>query len=227
MLDHGIAYQQFVELAKRFYLEDGTRKPDHYWSVYAGVLGPLRYEPLRVLELGTYSGASTMVLRNFFPCATIVTFDIQPIPVMISQEVSEGRLHFIGGDQSDTASLARCLGATGGEPFDVIIDDASHIARKSKASFDWLFPHALSRSGHYFLEDFGTGYISGFPDGAKLKEPNRVKSDKEFPSHEFGMVGWLKTLIDEMHIGYLVPGASHSEIESIQVWPSIALAKKR
>lgn len=101
---------------------------------------------------------------------------------MISKKESDGNIAFINEHKSDKGSVAHCLDVTGGRKFDLVIDDASHIPSLSKASFDWLFPQALSRSGWYFLEIFGSGCISGFPGGAQLKHTPQTGDRKEYPA---------------------------------------------
>src|SRR5262249_54573752 len=42
---------------------------------WSRVLSPLRQEPLRILEIGSWEGRSALFFLNFFPCATITCID--------------------------------------------------------------------------------------------------------------------------------------------------------
>ena len=48
---------------------------------------------------------------------------------------------------------------------DIIIDDASHLYKKSRASFDILFENHLKSGGMYIIEDWGCGYWPKWPNG--------------------------------------------------------------
>jgi hypothetical protein len=106
--------------------------------------------------------------------------------------------------------------------FDVIIDDAAHVGALAKASFDFLFP-LMPSGGLYFAEDFGTGYMPGFHDGEEFKSAANVEPPR-FSSHDAGMVGWLKQLVDVIHWPQINPTSdAFPPIESIFFWHSIAL----
>ena len=224
-----------LEISRRHYIEEGTRKPDHYFKIYEDVLGPLRNEHIDILELGIFSGASVRIWYDFFPNANIVALDVSQDAVQtLSDFEDDDRVHAILGDQSDAGALAKCLSHTKSGVFDVIIDDASHIGSLSKASADYLLRNCLRSAGLYFVEDYGTGYIPDFPDGSELPRNapskgffGRKDEKKQFKSHQYGMVGWLKQLVDEIHIPvFHGPETDALPIESIQFWSSIALIRK-
>jgi hypothetical protein len=212
-------------LADRFYAQEHvTKKPPHYFDVYESFFERLRDEPVDILELGISSGASLLVWREYFRHGRIVGLDIRPNPTVL-RTVADDALVCVQGDQSEPKALRECRSHSRSGKFDIIIDDASHVGALSKASFDFLFADALADGGLYFIEDYGTGYMSGFHDGAAF-EPNAV-SGPLFPSHQNGMVGWVKQLIDELH-GPLIfkPGSRTLPMESVFLWRNIALVKK-
>lgn len=210
-----------LDLSRRYYLEDGTRKPDHYLHIYQRHM-PDRDAPLKVLELGVSSGASMRVWRDYFAEAELVGFDISPLPDMIADHVKSGSITYVQGDQRNLADLDRCGGA-----FDVIIDDASHVGGWSRVTFDHLFAKALKPGGLYFVEDYGTGYMPDFYDGAAWQRPQWDVETRQFASHSAGMVGWMKSLVDEMHVPAIAPTLDALAIDSVQFWPSIALVTKK
>jgi hypothetical protein len=82
---------------------------------------------------------------------------------------------------------------------DLVIDDASHIGHLSRLTFDYVFPY-VTNGGLYIVEDWGTGYWdtwidgSGFMDSKVPATAGRIA--RRVPSHDFGMVGFVKSLVD-------------------------------
>lgn len=214
-------------LAEQHYLETYTRKPEHYFDVYAAHFDPIREEPLSILELGIYSGASMLIWRDYFPNAKIVGLDIMTSPQRLNPHEAAGGMACIQGDQSNPSDLQRCLDQTPDGRFDVIIDDASHLGALSKASFDFLFVHGLKAGGLYFVEDYGASFMPQFDGKEWAPPPPSGLEDTVFPSHEHGMIAWLKQLIDELNMGqHLDPDHRTRLMASIHLWPSLALIKR-
>lgn len=115
-----------------------------YTAYYEQYLEPLRDVHLTLLELGIWEGASLRMWREYFPNARIIGVDKYDRNIFISD------VEIIIAEQDDD-SLTE-LG-----PFDVIIDDASHISSKTLQSFDNLWPH-LNPGGLYVIEDLQTSY---------------------------------------------------------------------
>jgi hypothetical protein len=59
-------------------------------------------------------------------------------------------LHF--GNQYSGADLDRVVAEAGGKPFDLVIDDASHVNEHQRFSLLHLFPH-MAPGGSYVIED--------------------------------------------------------------------------
>ena len=219
--------RDLLSISKRYYRDDGTRKPDHYFKVYEQYLSPLRDKPINILELGVSSGASVLTWNEYFPCANIVCLDISPKPDNLKLAIPiTDNIKFVQGDQSAITSLRECMDQSTNGTFDVIIDDAAHVGALAKASFDFFFP-LMPSGGLYFVEDFGTGYFPGFYDGEEYKSPSNADPTR-FSSHESGMVGWLKQLVDVIHWPQINPtNDSIPPIESIFFWHSIALVTRK
>jgi len=184
----------------------------------------LRNEPIRILELGVFHGGSLLMWQEYFPKALVVGLDRRPNPL---KEIPE-RIRFYRGSQDDDALLDRIAQECAPDGFDIVIDDASHIGTLSRASFRNLFYKHLKPGGTYVIEDWGTGYWDSWPDGAAYavehgKRPNSsfkklsplrrlIKQfswtrralvsqqdfDQNFVAHNFGMVGFVKELVDEV-----------------------------
>jgi hypothetical protein len=56
------------------------------------------------------------------------------------------------GDASSEADLHRAYQDSGGQPFDIIVDDASHINWHQIKTLDTMLPY-LAKGGAYFVED--------------------------------------------------------------------------
>jgi SAM-dependent methyltransferase len=212
-------------LAERYYTDDGTRKPASYLAEYQRIFGDRRDAKLRILELGVASGASLLIWRDYLPNATIVGVDvIEPPPCIVGQD----RIHFIRGSQDDQAVLDRA-GMIAGGPFDLIVDDASHIGYLTKRAFCYLFPLWLKPGGHYVIEDFGTGMLPAYPDGEAFIEPALDDARPDtllFKSHQSGMVGLVKQLIDYMMKELITGARSQFAIERMNILVNVVFIQK-
>jgi hypothetical protein len=213
-------------LAQRHYgAGDATRKAPTYWRTYEGLLSRRRFENLKILELGVWSGASLLIWRDYLPNAVIVGVDILPAPASVA---GQDRIHVIQGSQDDPSVLGQASAIAGG-PFDLIVDDASHIGYLTKRSFQDLFPRALAPGGFYVIEDFGTGYLGQYPDGEDFRPPDwqdAVPGTTVFASSQFGMVGVVKQLIDEMMQELMTGQRSWLAIDRITIETNLAIIRK-
>ncbi|MEU9111255.1 class I SAM-dependent methyltransferase [Streptomyces sp. NPDC048483] len=128
-----------------------------YTQHYDRHFAPLRHEPVRVLEIGIggYSdpaagGGSLRMWKNYFPRGLVHGLDIYD-----KSGLDEPRLRTFVGSQND-ASFLRELAERHG-PFDIIIDDGSHVNEHILASFDALLPY-VRPGGWYVIEDIQTSY---------------------------------------------------------------------
>lgn len=224
---HDLAAAVSLEsLADRYYRPgDATRKHKSYLATYARLLEHRRDAPLRILELGVSSGASMLIWRDYLPRATIIGIDIADPPDCLAGQPG---IHFLHGGQDDPETLDRAAYIAGGF-FDLIIDDASHIGYLTKRSFNYLFPRWLAPGGVYVIEDIGTGFLSAYPDGADHRVPawdDAVRGTELFLSHQFGMVGVVKQLIDHMMQELVTGTRSYLPIQRVDIQSNIAVVEK-
>ena len=191
-----------------------------YLQNYQQFFGPLRERPIKLLELGVLEGGSLLMWHDYFVNGQIVGLDVSPNPLSSTPD----RIRFYQGSQGDTQLLDRIAAECAPDGFDVIIDDAAHIGVLSRTSYQALFNRHLRPGGIYVVEDWGTGYWHNWPDGAeyaadadrenaqgggwkKIAEkigahlglkPARRHYDADFHPHNFGMVGFVKELVDEV-----------------------------
>jgi len=132
-----------------------------YTQHYDRHFAHLRDRPIRLLEIGiggyivpTAGGASLRMWKHYFPRALVYgidKFDKSPL--------DEQRLTTIVGDQNDAAFLTDVVERYG--PFDIVVDDGSHLNSHQLASFETLFP-LLRSGGWYVIEDLQTSYWPGY-----------------------------------------------------------------
>ena len=153
-------------------------------------------EPLNILELGIFHGGSLLLWRDHIQGGNVVGLDRKNVEV----PDESGRRKVYKGSQDDTALLERIGNETG--PFDIIIDDASHLAAETKVGFWWLFERHLKPGGLYVIEDWRVGYYGAWPDGKQYKQPRDNRGlfgrARRVRSHDFGLVGFVKQLVDEL-----------------------------
>ncbi|GFE71281.1 hypothetical protein CFPU101_38910 [Chroococcus sp. FPU101] len=195
-----------------------------------------------MLELGVLDGGSSLLWRDYFPHGTIVGIDLK-LPD-VTELAKEERIHLFEGNQVDTDFLSKVANQIAPEGFDIIIDDASHIGALTKISFWHLFDNHLKPSGVYVIEDWGTGYWDDWPDGKtfqpKLSSSNEQENVQDIKlgfkdswhNHNYGMVGFLKELVDEQGAEDLTRGllsgrpTRKSKFHSITINPSLVFVKK-
>jgi len=212
-----------------------TDKGPVYREVYESLFAPLREQPVRLLEVGVHRGGSLLLWRDYFPLGQIVGLDIDAIEV----PDESGRIRVYQGGQQDTALLDRIGRENAPEGFDIVIDDASHVASLSKVTFWHLFERHLKPGGVYIIEDWGTGYWGTWPDGSFYQPASEAVDapvapslfDRLFrggakskpatnvlPSHQGGMVGFVKQLVDECAMGDItMPGLGISPPRSTSI----------
>jgi hypothetical protein len=157
-----------LDALAKYYGTDKSSYYHGYTEAYRRHLGPRRTAVRSVLEIGvggttSHSGYETLaggqslnMWSRYFPKATILGIDIQ------AKAVSGPRIRFEQGDQSDPQFLARIAAQYG--PFDVVIDDGSHIGRLTIASYAGLWP-SVKPGGFYVIEDLATSYHPGWEGG--------------------------------------------------------------
>jgi len=129
----------------------------------------------------------TKNVEDYFNCLgiknKIVGIDIDPN----AKQYQAGNIYIEIGSQADKQFLNNIELSHG--PFDIILDDGSHITSHQKQSFETLFP-GLKSGGFYIVEDVCTSYWN---DYITVGEPS--------------MIEYCKTLVDDVNFhGYLAEG---------------------
>jgi hypothetical protein len=95
----------------------------------------------------------------------------------------------------------------------------------------------------YVIEDWGTGYWDSFPDGKRFRKSSgesgifsicsRIFGKNRFKSHDFGMVGFIKQLVDECAMdditkpGLGITGVRSSSIDFMEIYSGIIFIRKK
>ena len=135
-------------------LKEGTDKSSShhdYLRHYEFYLGALRRPIRNLLEIGVYDGGSLRMWSEFLPDAQVTGLDIDPRCL----EFSGGNATVLMCDQSDAQQLVDVAVKLG--PFDVIIDDGSHIWSHQILTFETLFPF-VAPGGVFIIEDIDTSF---------------------------------------------------------------------
>jgi predicted O-methyltransferase YrrM len=127
----------------------------HYFEIYERFLHKFKDSSCSYLEIGVKQGGSLMIMQDYLGKeASITGIDIDPACAALAEEGLDVHI----GDQSDAVFLAEIVRQRG--PFDIIVDDGSHIADHQLTSFFNLFP-ALKEGGVYIVEDLHTVFWTG------------------------------------------------------------------
>lgn len=153
----------------------------HYFPIYDEILSPLRSKPIRFLEIGVYRGASLQMWREYLhKDSTIVGIDIDPSCSRFNNPAQ--RIHVEIGGQQDKNFLRDLVQKYG--PFDVILDDGSHVVSHMIDTFNYLFLNGLNDPGIYIVEDLHS---------------NVWKSHRDL---QYSFIDLMKELVDLMHAHY-------------------------
>lgn len=180
------------DMAKLVANQWDINKLAHYLPIYESSFGS-RHHPVRMLEIGVSFGGSLELWRKYFtnPDSVIVGLDSNP---KCSQfDAPEHNVHVRIGKQQDTEFLHEVVQELG--PFDIILDDGSHIPSYTLKSFQYLFADGLRDGGAYLVEDLHTCYAQD------CREPFIGMPDANDGSPQF--IAFIKLLIDVMHAHYL------------------------
>lgn len=184
----------------------------HYFDVYTRELTRFRARPVTFLEIGVFKGGSIPMWKGFFAeGARLVFVDIDPA----CADLAEPGTHVEIGNQADPDFLAMLAEKHG--PFDVVLDDGSHVCAHQIASFEHLWPH-VADGGVYMVEDCHTSYWPGFGGGYR---------------NEASFIEFAKRKVDALHSWYTDQDALFPfdpiarELHSVRFYDSITVAEKR
>lgn len=208
-------------------IKHGTDKSSlihNYCVKYEKYLPFKREDNIKLLEIGVQHGNSLFTWREYFYNADIIGIDINPSCKQYEKDDIKVEI----GSQIDETFLQDIINTYG--PFDMILDDGSHLQSHMIKSFEILFPH-IKNQGIYIIEDTCCSYWESHEGG--LNKPNTS-------------IEYFKKLIDDVNFkgnlssnptnvarreDYLIPQAIQEnirvDIESINFLNSIIIINKR
>lgn len=179
--------------------------PGHgYTRWYEQIFAPRKNDHLYLVEIGVWEGASLRMWRDYFPNATITGVDKHDRGIQV-----EGANVVISDQDSPT------LAATLNPPFDIVIDDASHINALTIQTFKNIFPH-LVPGGIYVIEDLQTSY-----------NPTHYEGSPDPSTHHDTAMQFCKRLADELNSFAFSPQYQWGyRLESVQFFPNMCVITK-
>jgi len=145
-------------------LEHNTDKADlhNFCDFYDKHLSSLREEPLKILEIGIYEGASLRMWGDYFENSQVYGIDIlqHPCCVLLNEKNITSKIV----DQGSEQQLLDFVAEFG--PFDIIIDDGSHLTEHQLLSYK-LF---ADKTPIFIWEDLHTSNIARYVTTPKDEE---------------------------------------------------------
>jgi hypothetical protein len=226
--------KELLEVASELFSGPGERsKARHYYETYERFFGPRRQDKLVIFEVGVFNGESTKIFSRYFDQAVIIGIDHDLKPIDLD---GFNNVTLYQGDQRDESFLLELVSRHAPNGIDIVIDDASHIGSLSKRTFEILFP-AVRSNGLYVVEDWGTGYWCDWIDGEvyQVHDARPFHKDHHFPkrivSHDFGMVGFVKHLVDiagmdDNRPAFTSTQSARTPLKAMHIFPGTVVLEK-
>ena len=145
----------FKQIKKLWDNQKYSSKHCVYWDIYEHIFsGYDLNKNVNILEIGVDTGTGMELLQKVFPNAHICGLDIRELTSTV------GNVWI--GDQKDPKLLDEITLNEG--PFDIVIDDGSHIMEDQIKTFEYLFPK-INPGGIYIVEDTHTSYWKSYGGG--------------------------------------------------------------
>lgn len=196
-------------LADLFGSDKGNIK-HRYTQVYEPLISLLcsqqgdsrRTAQLYIAEAGVACGASLHMWSHYLPESTIVGYDVRPECAELCRDLENVRVVI-----DDPAKMEE----PGDAPFDVFIDDASHIAEQIVDMFKNCWPW-VRRGGCYIIEDLGCTYSEPYTNQFRKHFDPAAVNDRTAIIY---MMDHLMKCVD-----------MHSEIAEINYYPQLLVIRK-
>jgi hypothetical protein len=144
------------------YGTDKSSEVHNYCEKYAKYLPFERYKEMNILEIGVLNGKSLKTWQEYFYRSKIIGIDINPECKQYDDR--DNNVYVEIGSQDDHVFLNDVMREYG--PFDMILDDGSHMNEHVIYSFEHLF-QSVKSGGIYIVEDVSTSYWSWYGGGYK------------------------------------------------------------
>jgi hypothetical protein len=193
----GFAFYKNRQLVEQF---------ERFWSTTA-------FRPRRMLEIGIWDGGSTAFWFEHLRPERLVAIDLkdrEDSPYFRRWVASRGLAGRVvthwRSDQADRAGLRQIVERDLGGELDFVIDDGSHLAAPTQASFEVLFP-LLPPGGLYIIEDWAWEHWPDFQD----------------PGHFWASEEGLSALVCDL---LAATGSSRSLIRSLTAYEGFVVVER-
>ena len=131
-----------------------TNESGHGFSkLYAQHLDHLKNKNIKILEIGSFAGASAAAFSKYFTKSNIYCFDVNISNFIYSSK----NIHVYGlniNNENEVKKILKNIALeTNSNFFDIIIDDGSHYLSDILFSLKNLFKY-IKQGGVYIIEDF-------------------------------------------------------------------------
>jgi len=204
-----------TKLSSKYKCDKSDRR-HKYTQKYHRYFGHMRNQDFNMLEFGFGQGKSVKMWLEYFTKAKLFTVDVRkelPKDKLIQKYVREGRFVFISADQIDLAKIIPVVNRE--KKFQLIIDDASHVAEDQQYTMVQMFCF-LASDGYYVIEDL------------KCKRSPSKRFECEGEKTLKVLNNYLKTgffeskILDFKENSYLT-----QQISNIEIYDKIAFIQKR
>jgi hypothetical protein len=184
------------------------RYTDVYQAIVHELVNPVGRESasLKIIEYGVACGASLRMWANYLPLSQIYGVDVRGECEKLCSDLDN--VHIIHGDATTGENLQVLAELA---PFDMIVDDASHISEDIVLAFrrSWAL---LRAGGYYVIEDLSCTYNQAYTE----------KFRSHFNADAVNDRGVLVNLLDNLMRACDV----RSEVSSFSYHPQLLCVKK-
>ena len=132
-----------------------------YYNVYDRFFSPLKFNELKLLEIGVREGYSHLAWQKYFPNGKIYGIENFASPVFgkKNHKYFLENIEIFIGDQEDVSFLQNLPI----KEYDIIIDDGGHRMSQQQISLGFLIKY-LKPGGFYVIEDLHTSKMKQYWD---------------------------------------------------------------
>ena len=143
----------FYKTDKAKFIEKDNTEGHGFSEFYEKHFSKLKDKKLKILEIGSYSGASAAAFVKYFPNSNIYCLDIN-LTKFIYQS---NQIFPFGIDITNYKMVEKFLKTIDFKKkisfFDIVIDDGSHILSHQLKSLNYFFK-LVKKGGYYVVEDY-------------------------------------------------------------------------
>lgn len=133
-------------------LKNGTDKATfhEFTKYYDRHFDPIRFDQLKILEIGVLNGASIAMWNEFFVSSTIEGADIIDVKLPF-----DSKLHHL---DCENDWMLSSFASEHKSDYDIIIDDGGHTMLQQQLAINYLFD-CVKPGGFYVIEDLHTSFM--------------------------------------------------------------------